>query len=618
MVRVQKTSGPGDTPSLFLFTLYFIYKNLYILGAFIIRRQRRFMRRAQLFFKRRKGSFYAGLHKLSRLIASLFRRILVRLKAPFLRIRTAYREQKPIIRSKKEKGVFPLASYLEVAEAVARLLGRFLATIVNHVLPIGALLVLAFIINGFFNQSFGLRVVYKDQEIGYIKSESDFDIASRDVQSRVISESTESFPTDIPSFELVICEDPNEDNQWILLYNALLKRAGIEMVTLEDFTTTSELADSIVALSGQEVVEGFGLYIDNRFYGAVTEKDGILNMLESMRRRGMSGKPGERVEFEKSIGFNPGQFLKSSLREEDALIELLTSNDWETEVYVVEEDDTPSGIADKTGVPYSLLKEMNPDIEENLMPGDEIITRVQRPFLTVKSIYTDTYEEPIPFETEEIENVIYAVGYREPQREGEDGVREVTAEITMINGIEQDRKELSSTVIREPVTEQVVVGTNTPAPVVNTPVIPSQPSGQQGGQTTQQDSTPSTSSNSGGFIWPIASGYVSAGLGGYPGHTGVDIAGPAGTPIYAAASGRVTKAKWTYYSYGIHCEIDHGNGYTTLYAHMSNMIVSAGQYVEQGQVIGYRGRTGNTSGNHLHFEVRQNGTIKNPLNYVNP
>jgi murein DD-endopeptidase MepM/ murein hydrolase activator NlpD len=608
MVRVQKTAKRGNKPSLFLFTLYFLYKNLYVLGVTILRRRRRLMRAARMTFNRCKGTLYAMAFRLSQAIHRFFKGISTRLKAPFLRIRNAYREQKPIIKAKWKKGVFPFASYLEVAEAVFRLFRRIIATIINHLVPVAALLVLLFIVSGFLSQNFGLRVLYKNEEIGYIKSESDFDAATRDVQSRVIAESSYTFSTEVPSFELVICENPGEENPWILFYNGLLKQAGLEMVELEEFTSPTELADTIIQMSGQAVEEGYGLYIDNRFYGAVYEKDGILSFLESIRARGMSGKPGERVEFEKSIDFSKKRlYLARSMVDEQSLIDLLTTPESTEQTYIVQEDDTPTGIAAKTGVSYSLLKEMNPDIEENLMVGDEIKTAVERPFLSVNCIYTDVYEEEVPYDTEEIQNAIYAVGYRNVESAGIPGIREVTAEITTLNGIEVGRVELNSRPVREPVAERVTVGVNVPA-VVATPVSPS--------ESARATPVPAGDVTTSGFMWPTSSYRITAVLGGYPGHTGLDIGGSAGLPIYASASGTVTKAKWTYYGYGVHCVINHGNGYTTLYAHMSDMYVSVGTQVTKGQVIGAMGRTGNSTGNHLHFEVRLNNAVKNPLNYI--
>ena len=98
-------------------------------------------------------------------------------------------------------------------------------------------------------------------------------------------------------------------------------------------------------------------------------------------------------------------------------------------------------------------------------------------------------------------------------------------------------------------------------------------------------------------------------------HKGVDIGASTGTPIYAAASGTVTMSSY-YGGYGNCVMVSHGNGVETLYGHCSSLAVSAGQYVEQGQIVGYVGSTGNSTGSHLHFEVRVNGVAQNPQNYV--
>ena len=94
-------------------------------------------------------------------------------------------------------------------------------------------------------------------------------------------------------------------------------------------------------------------------------------------------------------------------------------------------------------------------------------------------------------------------------------------------------------------------------------------------------------------------------------HTGIDIPAPGGTPIQACKSGQVVTSAY-HYSYGNYVVIDHGNGNSTLYAHMSSRAVSEGQMVSQGQTIGYVGTTGSSTGNHLHLEVRDNYTRVNP------
>ena len=98
-------------------------------------------------------------------------------------------------------------------------------------------------------------------------------------------------------------------------------------------------------------------------------------------------------------------------------------------------------------------------------------------------------------------------------------------------------------------------------------------------------------------------------------HRGLDLACPSGTKVYAYSGGKVEKSAY-HYSYGNYVLIDHGGGLATLYAHMANRLVSAGDYVEAGQQIGAVGLTGSTSGYHLHFEVRLNGSLTDPTPYL--
>ncbi|MBU4449996.1 MAG: peptidoglycan DD-metalloendopeptidase family protein [Actinobacteria bacterium] len=98
-------------------------------------------------------------------------------------------------------------------------------------------------------------------------------------------------------------------------------------------------------------------------------------------------------------------------------------------------------------------------------------------------------------------------------------------------------------------------------------------------------------------------------------HNGIDIYAPLGTPVIAADSGQILKAEYDG-GYGYSILVYHGGGVATLYAHLSGFNVSVGQYVQRGQIIGYVGNTGYTTGYHLHFEVRINGNPQNPVNYL--
>ena len=118
------------------------------------------------------------------------------------------------------------------------------------------------------------------------------------------------------------------------------------------------------------------------------------------------------------------------------------------------------------------------------------------------------------------------------------------------------------------------------------------------------------------FIWPVH-GVVTSGFGWRWGrmHEGIDIAVGSGTPVVAAASGTVIVAGWLG-GYGNLVVIDHGNGVATAYGHNTTVTVSIGQTVAQGQLIAYSGNTGNSTGPHVHFEVRVSGAAVDPIGYL--
>lgn len=136
-----------------------------------------------------------------------------------------------------------------------------------------------------------------------------------------------------------------------------------------------------------------------------------------------------------------------------------------------------------------------------------------------------------------------------------------------------------------------------------------------------------TETASGGFLWPVPAYYgmdwVTSTFGGRynpvtgqweDAHGAIDIGPPGGTPIYAAADGTVLLAEW-HSSYGNFVKIKHDDVYATLYAHASQLLVSPGQAVKQGDIIARVGSTGNSTGNHLHFEVRENDFRIDPLKF---
>lgn len=121
-----------------------------------------------------------------------------------------------------------------------------------------------------------------------------------------------------------------------------------------------------------------------------------------------------------------------------------------------------------------------------------------------------------------------------------------------------------------------------------------------------------------GFIWPTTTNIITQYFSWY--HDGLDIAVPWSwgmPPLFASSSGTVTRAGWDPWGLGLHVRIDHGNGFETVYGHMSRVDVGYGQRVNKGQVIGLMGNTGRSTGPHVHFIVKYGGVAQDPLRYIN-
>lgn len=239
-------------------------------------------------------------------------------------------------------------------------------------------------------------------------------------------------------------------------------------------------------------------------------------------------------------------------------------------------------------------------VEMGYYPVEKIVTAAAAEAvvseLEVVTVATKTYSEAISFKTEQTKSDKYLKGYKKVDVKGVKGEKSVTATITYVNGAETERVILNETVVCEPVTQKETVGTA----VVN-----------------KTQGTVSSSKNA-IFIWPakkVSGQKITSYWGDGRNHKGLDIACKKGTPIYAAMGGTVTLSKYKS-DYGYHVIIDHGNGYSTLYAHASELCVKVGDVVETGDTIALVGSTGQSTGPHVHFEVRINGTRVNPINYI--
>lgn len=306
----------------------------------------------------------------------------------------------------------------------------------------------------------------------------------------------------------------------------------------------------------------------------------------------------EIISFVQSIRVERGLYPVSSVESLQSINVKLDSVVEGEQTYTIQQGDSPSLVADKVGIPTQTLINLNPDVTQSMLVGDVLVISHEQPFLQTKTVKTVTEEKEIAFTTETELDHNKASGYEKVVQEGKNGLEEIVSEVTYIDGYETERTVISKTTLQEPVTAKIVVGSLTSSQY-----------------NFSGSGAASTESNVGGYIWPVNGGYISCPIWGYSGHTGTDIAAPAGTTIWASKGGTVAYAGWSN-GYGYNVLINHGDGTKTRYAHCSSLAVYTGQQVSQGQVVGYVGQTGWASGNHCHFEIISNGTFLDARNYI--
>lgn len=284
-----------------------------------------------------------------------------------------------------------------------------------------------------------------------------------------------------------------------------------------------------------------------------------------------------------SIIASPDEILDCS-----EAVEKIVNGKGAKQIYTIKEKDTMWDIAIKNGLSIEDIEDANPDINmEKLKIGQVINLAVNLPYINVEIVANVKAKEAIPFDTEKVEDKSIAKGTTQVKKEGRDGLAEVEKNLVILNGEVKEEEVLSNKVLTAAADKIVVVGEKEKQVVA-----------------------------SGSFMRP-SRGSISSNFGRRWGraHKGVDIAGPTGSPIYAADGGTVSFAGWSN-GYGLCVIINHGNGYQTLYGHSSKLLVKAGQKVSKGERIANVGSTGRSTGPHLHFEVRINGAQQNPLKYI--
>ena len=393
-------------------------------------------------------------------------------------------------------------------------------------------------------------------------------------------------------------------------------RSNLEKVTAKTLGENFTIDDSLIQYSSgllkrQDLVDGetfeenlseeiglltsaYCLYVDGERIGA-TPYEGALEELLDQLQSAATNEDTISCEFAEDVEIKQEFVPSEDIMNLGYLAETLYSTKTAEVTYEVKKGDTWSEIAQDHGLTSKELLALNPGYNiDKLQIGEVLTLSASVPYLTMTVVQRERYVEDVMYDIEYTDSANLYKGDYKITSAGVYGAADVVATVTYVNGEETERTVLSSVTLREPVTEQRLQGTKERPTWLPT----------------------------GSFRWPVT-GRITSRFGGRksPGgigstnHKGIDIAAPRGTPVYAADGGTVTYAGWMG-GYGYLVRINHGNGYETYYGHNSSLTVSVGQKVYKGQQIARVGSTGNSTGNHCHFEVRYNGVAKNPLNYL--
>ncbi len=543
---------------LFRYVVYYVDSLMYIFGSQAEREVRNFFRKIRKFLSR-VASFIGAVLDIT--LGVLLRAIISFAKdivAPFVKFFTSIRSyvivmsdprfRDPRLKALRRKQFFRYGWLWNKG-----LFNKML----NSVLPFISLAVCVYVVYSAANLNYVLSVSYNGEIIGYIENETVYDSAQRILQKRVLQ--------------------VEDDSVWNA--DATL---GIAVVDESQIATQDVMADTLLNISGTEITEASGLYIGGEFYGATTAKELMLGAIDAYLqpyKDAVATIPGTTVRFIRDVEMVDGIYPESRVVTFDELAQVLNTSTERDIYYTAIAGENVQEIAQKNGMTADSLRMLNPSLTSDVIETNmQLLVARNEPLLGVKTVVVQTRNEPIPYSTNVIQDQRYYKGYTQTIIEGQNGVLSITEEIEYQNGVEIGTNIISEEVIAEPRAAEVIEGT--------------------------RDITVGEISR---LEWPTGP-YQFISRGWIPGvHSAIDIAAASGTPIYAAEAGVVTVSSWSFVGYGNYVVIDHGDGFETLYAHNVSNVASVGDYVSRGQLIAYVGTTGNSTGNHLHFEVRVNG-----------
>ncbi|TMW72028.1 M23 family metallopeptidase [Alteribacter natronophilus] len=320
----------------------------------------------------------------------------------------------------------------------------------------------------------------------------------------------------------------------------------------------------------------------------IADEEAVDAYLEGEHETGSGSTTLEKVRFSGDIETERVLADPRDVLDEEELADLLMTGAAEEVEYEVQEGDVPGRIASTHEVSLASLIKLNDSLEDEdsfIHKGQKLTLEEPGPLLEVEVEMLVKETSEIPFDTETKEDSSLTEGTTEVEQAGTEGEKVEEKRIVIVNGEEVESETLDEETLTEPEKRIVLEGTASP--------------------------------NSGSLEWPAVGGYISSHKGMRWGrmHKGIDIARPSSHEIKAAHGGTVESAGYEN-GYGNTVRIKDGSGMETVYAHLESIDVNTGQSVSRGEEIGIMGETGTATGVHLHFEVYENGDLKDPMDYL--
>ncbi|MCM1024503.1 MAG: peptidoglycan DD-metalloendopeptidase family protein [Prevotella sp.] len=593
------------------------------------------VRRTAFFLKKAAAKAVNGAVPLGRGIKRSAVKRVVTVRRAFVSRREQLAESRRKFSERKAEAGFGKAVALQLSDIAdfVKNSKKFAATVVNYAVPAVCLTFLVCVVADKASADYGVTVEYNGQEIGVVSEEAVLNSAQEVIyeraayydtnsdtyitatlslkplgaQDEVINEQTladaiqEQIDIQAPA-EQTAAEEASAEEQAASADSAEEAQSGEAGASEDELKLYGETVSDAIGVEGDGRERAFVVTVDGEVIGAVRSNDEIAEFLEGMKEEYLDSDIID-VSFDKDIEYTYEQYVDpEEIVDQNDIIGKLDSNVSEPVYYEIREGDNPWNIAHNNGMTTEELVDCNitfkgekiDDLTQYCPVGAIVQLSEEVPYLQVLTTKEVEYTESIDYEIVKTKDPDMYKGDSEVDVAGVEGEKKVRAMVTYRGDVPVSSEIVEETVLSEPVTKYMRVGTR---------------------ETTTPVST--GSGGSGDYFWPVDGGYISAYQGDGRGHKGIDIAAPYGTPIYAAESGTVieTGDGWNG-GYGNCVRVQHDDGNITVYAHQSSIAVSYGDYVVKGQLLGYVGSTGDSTGNHLHFEVRSYGTYANPLDYV--